>query len=215
MVAVGGVEVGMVEAEAEGILAGAEEGQALLAGLVTGHAQAAATTALPASRRSARAANSLIDLTCTTYEQDIKMCTWPESDSPVSTLTATCKPLCFPALSCSNNAVCQHSYTASLSLSQQPSAFCNVEYSAVCNHCGEAQYMASTGLHALDVAHPNQQMLAVVGALGVVEAMVVTVGVVLVGVVVRPALKRPGRVTGPAQTATISVLPVGRLSQFF
>ena len=64
-----GVAEGMVEAGAEGTLVGVEvvaEGvQALLADLVTGHAQAAATIALPASRHSTRAAYCLIDLICT------------------------------------------------------------------------------------------------------------------------------------------------------
>ena len=56
-------------------------------------------------------------------------------------------------------------------------------------------------------------MLAVVeGALAVVEAMGVTVGVALVGAGVPPGPKRPARVTGPALTATTSVLPAGRLS---
>lgn len=73
----------------------------------------------------------------------------------------------------------------------------------------------STGQHALGVAHPNRQRLAAAleVVVVVVDHMVVTgvgMAVVVVPVVVAPqGLKRPGLATGPAPTATTSVLPLG------
>ena len=89
--------------------------------------------------------------------------------------------------------------------------FCNAE-TAHCPHLAADLCICNSGHHAIDVAHPSQQMLEALVVAVVVVAMVVVTVVDLVGVVVVAApqgLKRHGLVTGPAPIATTSALPAG------
>lgn len=87
---------------------------------------------------------------------------------------------------------------------------CSAEI-AHCPHLADDLCICNSGHHAIDVAHPSQQMLEALAVAVVAVATVVVTVADLVGVVVAgpPGLKRHGLGTGPAPIATTSALPAG------